>query len=363
MPHQVLVERPLVLEEQLLLAPGHLVERRLRHVEVAAGDELRHLPVEEGQQQRADVASVHVRVGHEDDPVVAGLVRLVVLADLADPRSQGGDQGHDLLGGEHLLEAGLLHVEDLPSQRKDGLVAPVAALLGRATGRVTLDDVELALAGVLALAVGQLAGERHPVQHALAADGLPGLAGGDPGPHRVADLGDDLPGPVGVLLQPVEELLVDHLLHQALDLGVAELGLGLPLELGVGELDADHRRQALTGILAGGRLLEVLPGAVALGVAVDGPGQRALEADQVRAALLGVDVVGEGVQTLVVGVVPLHRDLQVHPVLLGAEEDRWVEHFLGAVDELHEADDAALELEEVRLLGPLVGDADLQTRR
>ena len=43
----------------------------------------------------------------------------------------------------------------------------------------------------------------------------------------------------------------DARLDLARDLGVAELGLGLALELRLGELDADDRRQALAHVLAG----------------------------------------------------------------------------------------------------------------
>ena len=52
---QIVLERALVLQIVLGLAARHLVERRLGDVEMAALDQLRHLPVEEGQQQRADV--------------------------------------------------------------------------------------------------------------------------------------------------------------------------------------------------------------------------------------------------------------------------------------------------------------------
>ena len=41
----------------------------------------------------------------------------------------------------------------------------------------------------------------------------------------------------------VAELLVDHALHEALGLGVAELGLGLTFELRLRKLDADDRGQ------------------------------------------------------------------------------------------------------------------------
>jgi hypothetical protein len=68
---QVVVERRVVLDVQLLLALLHLVQRRQADVDVAPFDQLRHLAVEEGQQQRADMRAVDVRVGHQDDAVIA----------------------------------------------------------------------------------------------------------------------------------------------------------------------------------------------------------------------------------------------------------------------------------------------------
>ena len=71
---QIVLERALVLEVGLGRAALHLVERRLGDEEVAALDQLAHLPVEEGQQQRADMGAVDVGVRHDDDLVVAQLV-------------------------------------------------------------------------------------------------------------------------------------------------------------------------------------------------------------------------------------------------------------------------------------------------
>ena len=48
----------------------------------------------------------------------------------------------------------------------------------------------------------------------------------------------------------------------ALDLGVAQLGLGLALELRVGQLDADDGRQALAHVVAGQVRVVVLEDAV-----------------------------------------------------------------------------------------------------
>jgi predicted anti-sigma-YlaC factor YlaD len=61
------------------------------------------------------------------------------------------------LGAQHLVDAGLLDVQDLTPQRQDGLVLAVTTLLGAATGRVTFDDVDFAQGRILLLAVGQLA--------------------------------------------------------------------------------------------------------------------------------------------------------------------------------------------------------------
>src|SRR6185437_3827325 len=154
---QIVVERALVLEVLLGLAARNLVERRLRDIEMAVIDDVAHLPVEEGEQQRADMGAVDVGVRHHDDLVIAQLVDREVIADAGAER---GDQRADLLAREHLVGAYALDVEDLAAQRQHGLEFAVAALLGAAAGRVALDDEELGFGGVLFLAVGELAGQR-----------------------------------------------------------------------------------------------------------------------------------------------------------------------------------------------------------
>ena len=60
-----------VFEIALLFAVFGFVQRRLGDVDVAAFDQLGHLAVEEGQEQGADVRTVHIGIGHDDDAVVA----------------------------------------------------------------------------------------------------------------------------------------------------------------------------------------------------------------------------------------------------------------------------------------------------
>src|SRR5215207_3892497 len=63
------------------------------------------------------------------------------------------------------------------------------------------------------------------------------LPGSPPGDGRGLTLADDRLALAGILLEPVPQLGVDYLLHERARLCVAELCLGLALELGLGELD------------------------------------------------------------------------------------------------------------------------------
>src|SRR2546423_1616882 len=234
-----------------------------------------------------------------------------------------------------------------------------------AAGRFALDDEPLGYRRVGGLAVGQLARHRTGLQQRLAAGQLAGLGGGDPGPGRLGGLRDDRLGLARVTLQPVGEPLVGDLLDEALHVGVAELGLGLPLELGVGQLHRDDRGQALPDVLTG-ELLVALEQLLVRAVLVHDAGQRRPEALLVGTALVGVDGIGERVHRLAVRLVPLHRDLDGHPVALGTELDhRLVDRALGLVEVPDEVGDAVLVAEGDLLLlvggtFPLVAQGDGQ---
>src|SRR5690625_389838 len=124
----------------LLVAAFDLMQRRLRDMDVAALDQLRHLPIKEGQQQGADVRTVHVGVGHDDDSVVTQLVRIELVLSYAT--AQGGDQRPDLSGRQHFIEPRSLDVENLASQRENRLGAARASLFRGTTRGVTLDEVK-----------------------------------------------------------------------------------------------------------------------------------------------------------------------------------------------------------------------------
>ena len=194
---------------------------------------------------------------------------------LADAGADGGDQRLDLVVLQHLVEAGPLDVEDLAADRQDRLDAGVAGLRGRAAGGVALDDEQLALAGVAARAVRRACRAcprprgrdlRRVASRALRA------ATRARGRVRCAFL-TILLGLGGVLLEPVGQLLVGGLLDQRAHRDVAELALGLALELRVAEPHRDDGGEALADVLALEVLVLLLEEALGPGVLVDHVGE------------------------------------------------------------------------------------------
>ena len=246
---QIVLERPLVLEILLRLAALHLEEGRLRNEEMPVLDHRPHLAEEEGEQQRADMRSVHVRVGHDDDLVVAQLLDVEVVAP--DAGAERGDERADLLASQHLVEARTLDVEDLAAQRQHRLIFAVAALLGGAAGRIALDDEDLGLGRVALLAVGELAGQVGDVERALAPRQFAGLARRLARLRRLDHLADDDAGLLRMLLEPLREQFVDQPLDHRPHLGGDELVLRLRREFRVGAFDAEHAGEALAGVVAG----------------------------------------------------------------------------------------------------------------
>ncbi len=126
-----------------------------------------------------------------------------------------------------------------------------------------------------------------------------------------------------------------------------------------------HCGEALAGVVALEVLLLLLEQALLACVAVERPGEGGLEAGEVRAALGRVDVVREREHRLDVGVVPLHRDLDLALLAVAFEVDDVLVHgVLGPVDVRDEVADAALVVELLGLpAGALVPEDDPQPAR
>ena len=238
----------------------------------------------------------------------------------------------------------------------------VAPGLGGAAGRVALDQEDLALRRVALRTVGEFPRQRGAFQRGLAARQVPGFSRGLARARGGEALVQDRPRGTGVFLKVDGQLIRHHGIHQLAHLAVAQLGLGLALKLRLHELDGHDGREALADVLAGQAAVCGLQDAGFAPVVVDDAGQGRAEARQVRAALGGVDVVGEAEHALVEAVVPLHRDLHGGGVLHAFDVERGLEHDIFVlVQVLHEGHDAALVVVHplLRGLGALVVQLDL----
>ena len=150
---------------------------------------------------------------------------------------------------QHLVVAGLLDVQDLALQRQDRLIAPVAARFGGAAGRFALDQEQLAALRILLLAIGQLARQAAGIERAFAPRQIARFAGRFARARRIDRLLHDLLHHRRILVEELAQLVVDELDDIALDVAV-QLALGLPFELRLRQLHADHRRQAFAHVVA-----------------------------------------------------------------------------------------------------------------
>src|SRR5208282_1464502 len=332
-------------------------QRWLRDVEVAVLDNLDELAEKERQQQRADVRSVNVRVGHDHDRVIAQLAQVLVVAD---SHSERRDQDAQLLRRQHLVDARALDVQNFAAQRQNSLGLAIAALLGRPACRRPLDQVQLAARRVALLAVRQLARQRSRIERALAPHELLGFARSLARGGSFDRARDDLLRHRRRLLQELAELLVYQPGNDSFDFGVAELGLGLAFELRLGNFYADDRGETLTRVVALEPHFFIFEEAVLGRVVVDRPGQRRLESRQMRPALGGVNVVGVGENHLVDRVGPLQRDLDIDALAHALEENHVVKRFVALAQSRNVFGNPAFVVKLFGLVDSLVAQPDSQ---
>ena len=137
-----------------MFAVFDFVQRRLCDVNMAALHQLRHLAIEEGQQQGANMGAIDIGIGHDDDAVVAQFVGVEIV--FADIGAQGRDQEQDFIAGEQFFVTRFFHIQNFAAQGQNGLKFAIAPLFGRAPRRVTLDDVDFAQGWVFFLTISQL---------------------------------------------------------------------------------------------------------------------------------------------------------------------------------------------------------------
>ena len=202
------------------------------------------------------------------------------------PGADRGDHRLDLDVREHLVDAVLLAVDDLPAQRQDRLVAAVAALLGRAAGRVALDDEELGRLRVVDRAVGELARAATCSSSAdLRRVSSRALRAARRAREAAIALLTIWRASVGFSSRNSASFALTVGLDEAGDRRVAELRLRLALELRVLELDRDDGGEPLAHVLALEVVLLLLQQALVARVLVQRARERRAEALHVGAAL------------------------------------------------------------------------------
>src|SRR3989475_1035249 len=222
----------------------------------------------------------------------------------------------------------------------------------------SLHDEQLRLRRIPLLAVREFPGEVETFQEALPSRELTGLSRGLARLRRKDRLPDADLGDLRRFQEELGELLIHDGLDDPLDLGVSEFHLRLSLELRLGDLETENRRQSLAGVVAleALALLQVL---VVLRVLDEDPRKPGLESDEMGPAFDRVDIVDEREDRFVVAIVILHRDLDEGSVGLLRELDRIrMERILRAVDPLDILGDASLELEHIPAVVDLIHNDD-----
>ena len=213
-----------------------------------AGDQLRHLAIEEGQQQRGDMRAVDIGVGHDDDALIAqiaprGISRPCRSPAPAPDRSVPGSAAacrrrRWRRSGSCRAAAGSPGWRGrAPAWREPPALSPSTRNISVPSGRV-------------ARAVGQLAGQAQLARRRLARDFLflPALAAGLR--RWSMTKSSSLSASCRAFRQPVIEMIAHHVLDQALRVGRGELVLGLALEFRLADEDRQHgagRRHHIVG--------------------------------------------------------------------------------------------------------------------
>ena len=190
------------------------------------------------------------------------------------PVPQRRDQRADLHRRQHFVEARPLDVQDFAAQRQDRLIRPVATLLGRAAGRIALDQEQLGACRIALLTIGELARQRCHVESALAARQFARFAGRLARRRGLDDLVGDPARVARVLLEPLTQAVGNDRVDHGPHFGRHQLVLGLGREFRIRHLHRQHAGQAFARVVTGQRHARLLGQAGTGKVAVDCARQR-----------------------------------------------------------------------------------------
>lgn len=77
---QIIFHCAFVFQINIRIAAARAIQRRLRDINISPFDQFGHLAEKERQQKRADMRSVNVRIGHDNDFMIPAFVRVKIIA-------------------------------------------------------------------------------------------------------------------------------------------------------------------------------------------------------------------------------------------------------------------------------------------
>ncbi|GBD36007.1 hypothetical protein HRbin36_01124 [bacterium HR36] len=340
-----------------LIFLGDLVQGRLSEINVSFGDQTGHLAVEERQEQGANVAAIHVRIGEDDNAFVIAFADVLVLADV---RPHGGDDATNFVVGQHLFDPGLLDIEDLASQRQNRLENSVPPAVRRTSSRIAFDQEKLALIAILGGAIHQFSRQAVAIEDILPLlQLLSGACGGFAGLCCQGYPLHDLFGDLRVFLEEAAQVLVDHAAHNAFYFWVVEPHLSLALKLRMSHAHTDDRCQAFTEILPS-KIESLFDEAFSTSVKVHRPRQGRAKTSEVRPTQGRMHVVDIGMDAFLFSLRVLEGHLDPHSLPDFVDVDRLMQRGFIAIEPLDELDDAAVVAVTFFPAVPFIGDLDGQ---
>ena len=215
---------------------------------------------------------------------------------------------------QHVRDTGLLHVQNLSSNRQQGLILAVSSELRRAQRGVTLHDKQLRVCNFIASAVHEFGGKARRFQRALAPLRLLQGSRRNATLHFRNNLFEQQRA-LGLVIplagcQSLRQRLGHHIGHNLLDRWRAENFFRLAFKLGLRQAHGDHRSQTSDNVI----LLElVVSGLESTRIGLDLGAkhlvQRLLKTALVSSTLWRRDDVHKRVDARVISRAPSHGDI------------------------------------------------------
>ena len=289
------------------------------------------------------MAAIDIGIGHDDDFVITEFLDVRFFAVFftvnAESYTQSRDDVVHFIAFERFVPHGFFYIENFTPQRQYGLCGAAASLLGRPAGRISLDEEYFAFFGVSRRAVRQFSRQSASAHGTFALYRLPRFAGGDTCGSSENDFIYDEFGLFGVLFEIVGESFAHGLVHGAAYFIVAQFGLGLAFELGLGNFyrnDGDESFPEIFSRYFYFCLFECF-GTCVFGIFFQDPRESRTETRLMRSSFDRVDVVHVRVQVFAVSRVVHDSAFDGNALFLGIEVDDVVdERFVVSVEKSDE---------------------------